>query len=129
MRKAGEILKELFNEQFGPQFMETARSTSSLFSSWPRLVAEVWPRSDETLNEAEGGNGKSASNDVPAVALHSKIAEMEKGVLLVEADHPGWIQVLQTKQGELLSAVQRLYPQQEIRAIAFRLSRKPFTSP
>ena len=128
MRKAGEILKELFNEQFGPQFMETARSTASLFSSWPRVVAEVWPPSDKAPHEAEGGNGKSGF-DVPAVAVHSKIAEMEKGVLLVEADHPGWIQILQTKQVELLSAVQRLYPQQEIRAIAFRLSRKPFTPP
>jgi hypothetical protein len=45
-------------------------------------------------------------------------------VLIVEADHPGWIQILQTKQAELLLAVQRQCPRLDIRGIAFRLSRK-----
>ena len=114
MSKASEIITALFREKFGSQFMENARSTASLFSSWARVVAEVWPR---TLDDG-----------LPAAAVHSRIRELERGVLLVEADHPGWIQILQTKQVELLSAVQRRYPEQEIRAIAFMLSREPFSS-
>jgi len=109
MRKAGDIIKSMFSEKFGPGFMETARSTSGLFSSWAQVVAELWPNPEQTI------------------ALHSRIRELERGMLLVEADHPGWIQILQTKQGELLSAVQRRYPELDILAISFRLSREPFS--
>ena len=115
MRKASDIITALFKEKFGPEFMETARSTAGLFSSWTQVVAAG----------AQGRNAESGSDDVPAAAVHSRIRELERGVLLVEADHPGWIQILQTKQAELLSAVQRRYPELDIRAIAFRLSREP----
>ena len=117
MRKAGDIITDLFRERFGPEFMETARANAGLFSSWAKIAAEVWPCPD-----------KSAADDMPAAAVHSRIRELERGVLLVEADHPGWIQILQTKQAELLSAVQRRYPDLGIRGIAFRLSREPFSS-
>ena len=115
MRKAGDIITALFRENFGPGFMETARSTAGLFSSWTQVVAEAWPRTEK--------------NSEPAAAVHSRIRELERGVLLVEAEHPGWIQILQTKQAELLSAVQRRYPELDIRGIAFRLSREPFSKP
>jgi len=114
MKRAGDIVLDLFKERFGPEFLETARSNASLFTSWQKIVTEVWPRKD--------GDG---IEDMPAAATHSQIKELDKGVLLVEADHPGWIQILQTKQSELLSAVQRRYPELEVRTISFRLSRMP----
>ena len=119
MRKAGDIIMAMFRDRFGPEFMETARSTAGLFSSWTQVVAEVWSRD----------RGRTEPGDIPAAAVHSRIRELERGVLLVEADHPGWIQILQTKQAELLSVVQRRYPGQGIRGIAFRLSREPFSPP
>ena len=118
MRKAGDIITALFKERFGPDFTETARTSAGLFSSWALVVAEAWPCADRSMAE-----------DIPAAAAHSAIRELERGVLLVEADHPGWVQILQTKQAELLSAVQRRYPELGIRGIAFRLSREPFFSP
>jgi hypothetical protein len=51
--------------------------------------------------------------------------ELERHVLLIEADHPGWIQILQTKQRELLSQFQRRFPDLAITGISFRLSRGP----
>ena len=118
MRKAGDIVADLFNERFGSGFMKTARANAGLFSSWKRIVAEVWPAytADDTGKRNE---------DIPAAAVHSQIRELEKGILLVEADHPGWIQILQTKQRELLSVIQRWYPELTIRGIAFRLGRTP----
>ena len=116
MRKAGDIVTALFRD-FGPGFMETARSSAGLFSSWEKVVTEVWRRPFGTEND-----------EIPAAAVHSRIHELERGVLLVEADHPGWIQILQMKQNELLLAVQRRYPDLEIRGIAFRLSREPFSN-
>ena len=118
MKKAGEIISELFREKFGEEFLENARSTSGLFSSWAQVVAEACLCA---TTKTEHG-----SEDIPPAAVHSRIRELERGVLLVEADHPGWIQILQTKQTALLSAVQRRYPDLDIRAISFRLSREPF---
>ena len=108
-KKAGDIFKALFEENLGPDFMETARSSAGLFSSWAQIVTEA------------SGNPE----DIPAAASHSWICELEKGLLLVEADHPGWIQILQTKQKELLAAAVRKYPELGIRSIAFKLGREP----
>ena len=122
MKKAGDIISDLLKEKFGPEFMDTAKATTGLFSSWEYIVKEAWSRSDQ---DDSGGQG---FDDVPAAAVHSRIKELERGILLVEADHPGWIQILQTKQGSLLSAVQRRNPELDIRGISFRLSQGPLSS-
>jgi len=114
MRKAGEIISVLFKQRFGENFMENARLSADLFNSWENTVCQAWPRGEDQKSE-----------DVPAAAVHSRIKELEHGVLFVEADHPGWIQILQTRQAELLLAVQRRCPRLDIRGIAFRLSREP----
>jgi len=113
MRKADNILSTLFRDHFGPDFFETVRSSAGLFSSWAQIVTEVWPAVNEQNND-----------EPPAVAAHSKIKELEKGLLLVEADHPGWIQILQTKQRELLSVAKKRHPEMNIRNISFRLNRE-----
>jgi len=114
MRKAGDIISGLFKQRFGEDFIENARLSAELFNSWEKTVCQVWPCGEDQKNE-----------DIPAAAVHSRIKELERGVLFVEADHPGWIQILQTKQAELLLAIQRRCPKLEIRGIAFRLSKEP----
>jgi hypothetical protein len=113
MRKAGEVISLLFKQHFGEGFMDNARSGTELFNSWEKTVCQVWPYGQNQEKE-----------DIPAAAVHSRIRELERGVLIVEADHPGWIQILQTKQAELLLAVQRHCPMLDIRGIAFRLDRR-----
>jgi len=113
MRRVGEIIPLLFKQRFGEDFVDNARSSSELFNSWEKIVCQVWPH---------GGDQKK--EDIPAAAVHSRIKELERGVLIVEADHPGWIQILQTKQAELLQAIQYRCPKLDIRGIAFRLIRE-----
>jgi len=113
MRKAGEVISLLFKQRFGENFVDNARSSAELFNSWEKTVCQVWPHGDNQKKE-----------DIPAAAVHSRIKELERGVLIVEADHPGWIQILQTKQAELLQAIQQKCPKLDIRVIAFRLSRE-----
>jgi hypothetical protein len=113
MRKAGDILSSLFNEKFDPVFLKKARTTAGLFSSWEDIIQEV----SESRKTRDKGFASSSA--------HSRIAELEHGILLIETDHPGWRQILQTKQSQLLSTVQRRYPELKIRGIAFRLSRDP----
>ena len=111
MRKAGDVLKALFNEMFGPGFYDKARSASGVFSGWSYICAEAF---------------KAKNNDIPAAASHSRIKDIEKGILLVEADHPGWVQTLKTKQQEILLIAKRRYPDLDIKGISFFLAKEPF---
>jgi hypothetical protein len=108
MRKAGEVLTALLNERFDPAFMERAESTAGLFFSWSTAAADA---------------------DISSAAAHSRIKELEKGMLIVEAEHPGWVQILQTKQVQLLKSVQRRYPDLGIQGISFCLSREKIFTP
>ena len=100
MKTAGEILSKFFDKDT----LKNAEQMGKLFSP------EVW---SDLLSSCKLPHGVS----------HSRIAELEKTVLLVEADHPGWIQLLQTKQSELLNRVRRRFPEITFTGISFRLSR------
>jgi len=100
MRTAGDILAEFFDEETAKK----AKDYGKLFST------SLWTGVLDKCGLAQGTS-------------HSKIAELEKSVLLIEADHPGWIQLLQTKQTELLNAVRRQFPEITLTGISFRLSR------
>ncbi|MHC6203176.1 DciA family protein [Breznakiellaceae bacterium SP9] len=101
-------MSNFMNERFGPELVQKARKYAKLFSSWQEIVDAV---------------DKFKQKRISAVAAHSRIVELEQYVLLVEADHPGWIQILQTKQEELLHAVQHRFPDLIIHGIAFKLSK------
>jgi hypothetical protein len=58
----------------------------------------------------------------PRIAAHSRVADIDKGLLVVEADHPGWIQLLQLRQSSILENVAHRYPELELRGIIFRLA-------
>jgi hypothetical protein len=95
MKKAGDLLASFLDERV----LKTAREYSALFSSWQSIAEDN-------------------------IAAHSRIRELQHSVLLVEADHPGWIQILQTKEKGLLDALRRRFPEQNITGISFRLSRE-----
>jgi hypothetical protein len=99
MKKAGDLLSS-FLDNLDQGTLETARGYSELVSSWKAIAGDK-------------------------IAAHSRIRDLERSVLLVEADHPGWIQILQTKQKDLLTAVRRRFPDLSIVGISFRLSRRP----
>jgi len=58
---------------------------------------------------------------IAAAASHSRLLEIKHGVLLIEAEHPGWIQLLQTKEHKLLQDLQTTFPDIGINGIAFKL--------
>jgi hypothetical protein len=87
----------LLSSFFSEDKLRRGQEFSSFFSSWPVLVG-------------------------PRLAAHSRVADVEKGLLVVEADHPGWIQLLQIKQSSILEDVSSRYPELGLRGIVFRLS-------
>ena len=106
MKRAGDLLSAFFNEHFDPVSLENGRMTAGLFSSW--------------VSAARAAN-------IGAAADHSRIRELEHKVLLIEADHPGWVQLLQTKQRQLLQYVQVKFPELDIQGISFCLSSEPIS--
>jgi hypothetical protein len=100
VKKAGDLLSCFFDEHT----VEAAGRLSQFFSAWDAITREQW---------------------IFSAASHSQIVELERNVILIEADHPGWIQILQTKQEGLLASFQRRFPSLAITGISFRLSRFP----
>jgi hypothetical protein len=100
MRKVGDLLSAIIDEKM----IHKAQGYSKLFSSWAFITKKY---------------------GIAAAADHSRIRELDRNVLLVEADHPGWIQILQTKGHKLLADLQSQFPDLAITGISFRLSRAP----
>lgn len=56
------------------------------------------------------------------LAAHTRVVDLKNGVLLVEADHSGWIQLLQLHQNYILTGLRRKNPKLTIGSLAFRLA-------
>ncbi len=55
------------------------------------------------------------------LAPHSRPTEIRHGVLFVETEHQGWMQLLQLQQDRMLDEIQRRFPDLGVRSLAFRL--------
>lgn len=103
VNRAGDLLSSLFRGQFDSDTLENARVSAELFSgSWEAI--------------AEKAGIKPASD-------HCRVKELERGILVIEAEHPGWVQILQTKQKTLLVILQKKFPVLGIQGLSFCLSR------
>jgi hypothetical protein len=101
MKRAGDLLSTFLDEKL----LNKARGYSRLFLFWTRITQKY---------------GIAAASD------HSQILDIQRGILIIEADHPGWIQILQTQEHRLLADLQHQFPELEIAGLSFKLSRLPF---
>jgi len=98
MKRAGDLLTALFDETM----MAKADGYTSFLSCWKDLVEK---------------------NGIASAQSHTRIKSLEKGLVWIEVDHPGWKQILQTKERKLLSDFRRRFPELDISGIAIVLSR------
>jgi len=96
VKTAGEILSALFDEGF----VKKAQGYSKFFDSWTDITAK---------------------NGIAAAAAHSRIKDLDRGIVLVETDHPGWKQIIQTKQTKLLNDFRVRFPEMDISGISLIL--------
>ena len=92
MKKAGDILKD-YMRNFHSN-METGYS--SVFKNWSKIAGED-------------------------MVSHSSVKDLTNGILLIEADHPGWIQLLQLKKKKILKNIHKFYPELDVISIRFIL--------
>jgi predicted nucleic acid-binding Zn ribbon protein len=93
MKRVGELLKDLLREKG----WLGGNPYEPLFLGWKGLVGE-------------------------ALAAHSRLVDVQNGILLVEVDHPGWLQMLQLRKAVLLDSARRAAPLANVEGIRVRLS-------
>jgi predicted nucleic acid-binding Zn ribbon protein len=93
-RKASEIIGTILS----PDVAAKAGSWSRFFGSWERAAGE-------------------------RLSAHSRPVDVRNGIVIVEADHPGWVQLLQLDQKRILDAIKRSFPELEITGIAFKTAK------
>ena len=98
MKRVGDVLSSIFDENM----MRKARGYSALFSCWQDMTEK---------------------NGIAAAADHSWIQSLERGMVWIEVDHPGWKQILQTKESKLLSDFRYRFPDVDISGLSIMLSR------
>jgi hypothetical protein len=98
MKRAGEFLSAIIDTDL----LKKAGTYSGFFSAWAEITKAC---------------------GIAAAAGHSQVRELEKGIVVVEADHPGWIQLLQTKANWILSETRRRFPELDVRGISFALAK------
>ncbi|MFO7849462.1 MAG: DUF721 domain-containing protein [Spirochaetia bacterium] len=93
LKSAGEILKSLLNEKQSEQ----AREYYRFFSAWDEIVGEN-------------------------LAGRARAKELKGKTLIVEVDHPGWIQLLEMRYGKILHQLNERFPDLHIEKIRFYVS-------
>lgn len=93
MRKVGDILREYLREKG----WLTENPYGALFRNW---------------REVAGGG----------LADHTRLRDVHDGIMIVEADHPGWLQMAGIRREALLSAARRAAPEARLAGIRFVLA-------
>ena len=96
MKRVGDLIPVIFDEKF----IEKTKGYSAFFSCWEDLMVK---------------------NGIAAAAGHSWIKSAEKGLVWIEVDHPGWKQILQTKESKLLHDFRYRFPDMGISGISIVL--------
>jgi hypothetical protein len=96
MKCVGDLISNIFDERF----LEKTKSYSAFFDCWEDLMLK---------------------NGIASAAGHSWIKSAEKGLVWIEVDHPGWKQILQTKESKLLHDFKYRFPDMGISGISIVL--------
>jgi len=98
MKRIGDLISTIFDEKF----IEKTKGYSTLFDCWEDLMLK---------------------NGIARAVGHSWIKSVEKGLVWIEVDHPGWKQILQTKESKLLHDFKYRFPDMGISGISIVLCR------
>jgi len=105
-RRADEILSTLFN---GSIDNEKLQQTVNLNKGWASIVGSI-------------SSSKQEGNKLGQfLVAHTRIIDLSNGTLLIEVDHPGYIQTIQMYNRYILKGLKMKYPELEVRTIACRL--------
>lgn len=85
-------------------------NANSIYNIWKKVLLTI----KNEVNENEGRN----------LADHTRVVDLKNGMLFVEADHPGWIELLKIYKKYILVGLNRNLKEIKIESIAFMLAEK-----
>ncbi len=92
IRKASDLLASILPAES----MDKTNMWSDFFRSWKSIAGERF-------------------------CVHAKPVDLKNGIVIVEAEHPGWIQLIQFEQNRMLKKFQNNFPELKLRGIAFKV--------
>lgn len=102
-RKANEILTNIFDNLSQNLLKDSANITNG----WKYVLSSIKSRNNKNIGEL--------------LISHTKVVDLKNGILLVETDHPGYIQTLQMYNSYIIRGMNKKYPELEIKTLSFRL--------
>ncbi len=91
-------------------------SANEICSVWKKVVSGVHSMKHES---------EDSEQRIPIgqrLADNTRVVDLKNGILLVETDHPGWIQYLKTYQKFILNGLKMNLPDMKISSLAFRVA-------
>lgn len=89
---------------------------NEICSVWKKVVSGV----HSYKHESEDSDKRMPLGE--RLAGNTRVIDLKNGVLLVESDHPGWIQYLRMYQKFILKGLQMNLPELKITNLAFRVA-------
>ena len=80
-------------------------------------LLKTWRLTIESIR-SNAVNGNNLGENLFA---HSRVVDLKNGILLIEADHPAWIQTLRLYQKYIITGLKRGVKDVKISSLAFRL--------
>lgn len=87
--------------------LEDVQQSNSVITAWNKVLLRIKSYS----NPNEGRN----------LADHTRVVDFKNGILLIESDHPGWIELLQLHKSFILKGLNMSMPQLKINTLAYKL--------
>ena len=103
IRSLNDSLTRIFENISGSKL----ESANSIVGLWKSTLLKI--NSDRNPNEGRN------------LVDHSRVIDLKNGVLLVEADHPGWIELLQLRKKFILTCINNSRSGIKVSSLAFRL--------
>lgn len=110
-RKVDEIISNIF-ENISTEKMN---DNINMINSWKSVLMSINSRTNKNI-----GN---------LLVSHTKVIDLKNKVLLIETDHPGYIQTLQMYNSYILRGLKQKVPELEITYLSFRLKGTNFKLP
>ena len=89
---------------------------NEICSVWKKVVSGV------RSNRFESEDSEKRIPIGERLAGNTRVIDLKNGVLLVETDHPGWIQYLRMYQKFILTGLKMNLPDMKISSLAFRVA-------
>ena len=87
---------------------------NQIYSVWKNVVSKI-KTYQSTVEEDEMTLGEK-------LAVSTRVVDLKNGVLLVETDHPGWIQYLNFHKKFIMKGIKMAIPEIKISSMAFRVA-------